>query len=479
MKRKGWVFVLVVVVALALRLYMLDARAVHHDEGVHAYFVFRLLAGTPYVYDPTYHGPFLYYTQALVFSQLGTSELSLRLLPAIFGAGCVGLIYPLRRYMGSTGALFTAILLALSPTMLYYSRFLRNDIYLAFFTLASLVLVLMMREAKPVKGYALAALLGTSVALMTCTKENAYVVLAILAISGLVGLACSGWQRGWSRSSVRGALLPSVIAAVSFIAVFLVMYSFFFSDVSQAMDAVPRAFEHWIHMHEIERLGGPWYFYLPILTIYELPILLFGLAGGIIALSKRSGLWVGVLVWALLSLAFYSYMQEKVPWLAVHIVLPLALLSGYWFEHFVGWLKGASERRKAVALVVLVLVMAGFCATSMLTNYTHVNASKGITFIQPSDRFASTMGAIEKLHAENPDLTVLVCAQHNDYWPIPWYVRGMNVGYSSTPPSSPDYDVVIVERALEHHIENENDYERVPFDLRLGKPMVALFKIRR
>ncbi|MHC1602037.1 MAG: flippase activity-associated protein Agl23 [Methermicoccaceae archaeon] len=495
--RAGWLFVLVVAVALLLRLYMLDVRALHHDEGVHAYFVFKLLSGTPYVYNPTYHGPFLYYTQALVFSALDVSAFSLRLLPALFGAGCVALVYPLRRYMGDAGALLSAALLALSPSMLYYSRFLRNDIYLVFFTLAGFVLFLRLCDAKSRLGYVLISLaLGSTLALMACTKENAYVLLLILALSVLASFLLGslpkrrlskggfslveGVQRmgGVQRTErVQKAALSAVLTGASFAVVFVVFYSSFLTDLSQAVNAVPSAFEHWMHMHEIKRISGPWYYYLPILTIYETPILVLGLFGGVLAAARRDRLWVGVLVWALLSLVFYSYMQEKVPWLGVHIILPLVLLSGYTFSALLMRVKELPERKRVLTLAIFGLVLVLFCTTSLNTNYTKMNMSKGITYIQPPDSFADTMETIEQLHAENPDLTVLICARHNDYWPIPWYVRDMDTGYISSFPSSLDYDVVIVEKSLYHESKDTDEYERVEFELRPLKRMVAMYRV--
>lgn len=473
MRRSSWLFVGLVVAALLLRVYMLDARAMHHDEAVHAYFVFKLLAGEPYVYDPTYHGPFLYYTQELVFSALGKSEFTARLLPALMGTACVALVYPLRKYMSDLGVLFAGLLLAISPSMLYYSRFLRNDIYLVFFTLASVVLVLAMLEERGVKRHVLSALLGVSLALMCTTKESAYITIVILAISALVVMVWLARDVVSVRSLLRAT--PDVlIAAFSFTIIFVAMYSFFFSDVAQSAHAIPRAFEHWIHMHEIKRIGGPWYYYLPIL-LCEYPILILGFMGGARALKRREGVWVGVLIWALLTLAFYSYMQEKVPWLVVHILLPLALLAGYFLSHLVE--ENMKTKRWPVLLVLLILLVP-YAISSAATNYTHVNAAKQISYIQPPDSFAAVMHRVQTMHANDSSITILICARHNDYWPIPWYVRGMRASYLSDVPPTLDADIIIVEGSIAHHLPDTEGYERVSFELRPNKWMVALFKKR-
>ncbi|MGB4196567.1 MAG: TIGR03663 family protein, partial [Methanoculleus sp.] len=80
------VFLLIFLAAVALRFYALDLKLFHHDEAVHAWFAYNLLTDGTYIYDPMYHGPFLYYVTAGVFSLLGDSDLTGRLLPALFGS---------------------------------------------------------------------------------------------------------------------------------------------------------------------------------------------------------------------------------------------------------------------------------------------------------------------------------------------------------------------------------------------------------
>lgn len=83
-----------------------------------------------YIYDPMYHGPFLYYTTADLLSLLGDSDLVGRLLPALFGTLLVALVYPVYKlgYLDKKQTLIAALFLAVSPNMVYFSRFLRNDI---------------------------------------------------------------------------------------------------------------------------------------------------------------------------------------------------------------------------------------------------------------------------------------------------------------------------------------------------------------
>jgi predicted membrane-bound mannosyltransferase len=53
--------------ALLTRFYQLGERPLHHDESIHAFQSNTLAKDGTWRYDPAYHGPFLYYANALVY----------------------------------------------------------------------------------------------------------------------------------------------------------------------------------------------------------------------------------------------------------------------------------------------------------------------------------------------------------------------------------------------------------------------------
>ena len=138
------VFLLIFLVAIILRFWHLDLKLFHHDEAIHSWFSFTLLTKGTWVYDPSYHGPFLYYVTAGMFSLFGASDLVARLLPALFGTMLIPLVYCIHRlgYITKTQTLVVALFLAISPDMVYFSRFLRHDIFMLFFTMLLLVALL-------------------------------------------------------------------------------------------------------------------------------------------------------------------------------------------------------------------------------------------------------------------------------------------------------------------------------------------------
>jgi uncharacterized protein (TIGR03663 family) len=133
--REALAYVGLFAAAFGLRFWDLGSRALHHDESIHAQWAWKLLQGD-YRHDPIFHGPFYYHAQAFVFLIFGASDYTSRVSAAAFGLGLVALPLLLRRRLGAVGTMAAVTLLAFSPTVVYYSRFFREDIYMAFFTLA-------------------------------------------------------------------------------------------------------------------------------------------------------------------------------------------------------------------------------------------------------------------------------------------------------------------------------------------------------
>ena len=61
--------------AVLSRFWALGDRPLHHDESIHAYQSYSLSKGGDWRYDPAYHGPFLYYVNALVYKIVGGHQL--------------------------------------------------------------------------------------------------------------------------------------------------------------------------------------------------------------------------------------------------------------------------------------------------------------------------------------------------------------------------------------------------------------------
>ena len=124
---------LLVAVALALRIIDLGARPFHHDESQDAYSRGSSMTGRLRV-PPILHGPLRFYLTASMYVLFGDSDFTARLAPALMGTVLVGLPYscrPVGRRRPSSPARCSPS----APAYLYFSRFAREDIYIACITM--------------------------------------------------------------------------------------------------------------------------------------------------------------------------------------------------------------------------------------------------------------------------------------------------------------------------------------------------------
>src|SRR3712207_4585820 len=65
------VFLGLMALGFALRIYELGYRAYHHDESLHAVYSWYLYVGRGYTHDPMMHGPFQFHFNALMYFLFG------------------------------------------------------------------------------------------------------------------------------------------------------------------------------------------------------------------------------------------------------------------------------------------------------------------------------------------------------------------------------------------------------------------------
>lgn len=206
-------YVLVFAAAFALRFWDLGARALHHDESIHAKWAWDFAQGS-YTHSPVFHGPLLYLVQGFTFIVFTATDYTARISPALFGMAVVAAPFALRRWLGSTGVFAAVAFLAFSPTLVYYSRFLRMDIFLAFFLL---VLVAAMWKYLHDGRTRWLIVFATALALAYATKEAAFLFVAflLLYLNGQLALELArdtlrarNIESIWGRYVLAAALFP-------------------------------------------------------------------------------------------------------------------------------------------------------------------------------------------------------------------------------------------------------------------------------
>jgi len=175
-RRERWAWLALLLLAALWRLPDLGTRATSHDESLHAYYSYRYAEYGEYRHDPMMHGPLLFHLGAAAFLLAGDSNAAARWPVALAGIALVAAAWLFRRELGGRGAFAFGALLLASPSIAYYSRYLRNDVYVALFTLLWLRALFDARErddAGPLRRLAL------FLALAFAAKEVAFLVGAI------------------------------------------------------------------------------------------------------------------------------------------------------------------------------------------------------------------------------------------------------------------------------------------------------------
>ena len=125
------------------RFYDLGARVLSHDEVNHVIPSYDFYQGLGYRYDPLSHGPLQYHLIALSYFLFGDNEFSNRIPAAVFSVITVVIaLLAFRRYLGRVGALVAGVMFLISPYMLFYGRYQRNEAFIVVWGMVTLYAIL-------------------------------------------------------------------------------------------------------------------------------------------------------------------------------------------------------------------------------------------------------------------------------------------------------------------------------------------------
>ena len=171
---------LIIIAAIVSRFYNAGARVMSHDEVNHVVPSYSLYQGNGYSHDPVTHGPLQFHLLAGSYFLFGDSDFASRIPSALFSIVTVAFVLlGFRRYLGKTGSLLAGFFFLISPYMLFYGRYTRNEALVGLFGVIMIYAVLRYLE----KGKQGTLYLFTVVlALHFCTKETSFIYTAQLLI---------------------------------------------------------------------------------------------------------------------------------------------------------------------------------------------------------------------------------------------------------------------------------------------------------
>jgi uncharacterized protein (TIGR03663 family) len=514
----------ILVVAAGLRFAALELKPLHHDEGVNGNFMTQLVRSGHYRYDPeNYHGPSLYYLTLVSvklngwlhgrFAQpdAGLSTIALRIVPAVFGMGILWLILELRRYLGDQGALGAAVLVALSPGAVFFSRYFIHEILFVFFTLGIVVAALRFHETtRPVY----LVLASSSAALMVATKETSIISIVVLGLAYLCTAIYPVLRRWLLREDIKASAqvsraraqrasgdqqdsLPKdpvfdlvrrmgrrevaivlLIALAWFASIHVVLYSSFFTNFPKGVYDSVRTYSYWLDTGEKQEHNV--YSYFGGLWEEEMPTLLAGAAGIALALYRNANRFVlFAAFWAMGILAAYLLIPYRTPWLTLNISIPLAVVGGYAIQQIYDRARLSKRMRVKVSLAGLaaILVCVSAYETISLSFFRYDDDSIPYVYGHTSREIFLLLDQVNRAVArggKGTETEMMIASP--EHWPLPWYLRDFpKAGYvgTVTPPSQEA--VVIGEDSQEPQLQQVlgDRYERVgTYELRPGATLV-------
>ena len=274
---KEWVlFSLILVLGLLLRWLLLDMRPYHHDESLHGMYG-RYFYDFPnsnfYKYDPMLHGPMLYNCMRFIYAMFGDSLWAARTPVCIMGTLFMFLPFVFRSYFKRSTVLILTAAVALSPTLVYWSRFLREDYWVVsgmLFTMYGFTIA-----PKPLKAF----FVMFGITIQWCTKENVFVSLAIL-VGYFIFEALFQWlvlgEKDTLAHRVGRYIAAHIWETVLGFVVCAIIYCWFYGAGFRYPEGIIKglggaAIDYWGAHHKMERIKGPFNFHLYVTAWYELP----------------------------------------------------------------------------------------------------------------------------------------------------------------------------------------------------------------
>lgn len=479
---------LAVVAALALRCPQLDERPMHNDEGVNAFKLRALWEHGSYEYDPgEYHGPTLPYLALAWVKLIGAAdfvrltEIQLRLLTVIFGAGLILLLPLFADGLGPRATLCAGIFTAVSPAMVFYSRYFIHEMLFVFFTLLALGAGWRWHRSRKL-GWALLA--GAAIGLMQATKETFVLTLAAVAGALILGEIWKRLREPSAEAAKWNFKHPAAALGV-WIAVALVLFSSFFTNAHGPLDSF-RTYSPWLH-----RAAGasahihPWYFYFERLAWFhhgkgpvwsEGLILALALIGAVNAFVRGNqpeldaGFVRFLVFYTLLLTLIYCLIGYKTPWCLLSFWNGMILLAGVGVVAMV-----SLSRNLPLKIFIGILLIAGAgqlaCQAWRLDVNYAADPRNPYVYGQTSPDILNLVDRVKALALASPQhdqMPVKIMAPDADYGPLPWFLRQFpNTGWWDKMPADPYAPVMIV--STQFHAELDADKMHV---------MTGIFQLR-
>ena len=456
------IFAAIALLALAIRLPKLGERPMHTDEAVNGYITGQLLAGQSYHYDPTdRHGPVLYLIArplarlrgAKNFAEL--TETELRLGPALIGSATILLFGAAVEMFGFAACAIAALLFAVAPLPVYYSRYFIHET--AFVAVTLCLLISGWRALKTNSVWASASA-GLFAALLVGCKETFVIHFFALALA-----TAAAWF-----IQPRPKLPPLKTAAIA-LGVFLVTLILLFTWFGQNWRGLADLFHAPPHL--AARASGEghqkpfgYYFGLIDSALVLFPLAALGICSAIreaAAGASKAGAMLAV--YGLAVILIYSAIPYKTPWLALNLFLPLAILCGLGVQTIWNIVK-IRTGRVSLAIAIAVLLLVNGRQTLALAFEHPADPKNPLAYAHTVDDILRLAPRIEQCATQQHLRDPLIAVVAADPWPLPWYLRRFQrVGFWQPGQDPGTADFYVTSTAAAEQLGDKLKNQRIEF----------------
>ena len=450
------------IIAILFRFIDLSGRPMHGDEAINAYKVYELIETGKFSYQPSqHHGPLLFYISNLIFlfnsfdSINDLSVESLRSITCVVGVLLVFFCFIFKNSINQNTIYLVSGLMAVSPSLIYFSRYFIHEILMVFF---SMVMIIGVYKYLDTGKQFWIIFIGIILGCMISTKETWPIFLIAMVISG--GISCS-YNRRNHPISIKNYI---IIIGVSVLTAFL-FYSDYFKDVNNSIDFF-QAFKFYLIRMSSEGIHNhPWYFYLMkffpfnnfenllylgegvlfLIFIFSLPLVIF---------SENYPFIVKFLFWFSLTLfILFSLIPYKTPWNIISIIPGVIIVSANTINYQISNLNKKSPGKFFIVLLFCLLLYQSYSYNFK----NESNPANPYVYSHPTDdifKIEKKIYNMVNVLKNKKEFSIFIIATDHDYWPLPWYFRGIeNIGYWDHIPKEVNLaSIVIIPSSLETNL---------------------------
>ncbi len=462
-------------IAIFLRVWAIELKPPHFDEGVNGWFADQMTANGYYHYDPTnYHGPLHFYAVFLSQTLFGRHLWALRLPAIVASILCIWAVLRFREFFGARTVRIAALAMAVSPAFVFYGRYSIHESWQVLFSMLLLWGLLGIWKSGERRYFFTAVFSLTGLVL---TKETYLLHAGCFFFAGLV---LWGWQkvlpsrpalplakRGWSRDDIILATGISLLLIIFF-------YSGNFLDFP-SLHGLYQTFSAWFktgveaagHEKPTFQIGPVNYYWVALMARYEWPALA-GLVACVryVAPSDARLRYTAIMAGGVL--LAYSIIPYKTPWCIISMIWPFYLI----LASLLGECADILKKRWLPWIVVAPLIAASAIFCWRLNFQKFFDDSEPYVYVQTYPEIETFTGPLLSLAMEDPrqyHMSGLILL--DSYYPLPWMLGDFTrVGYYNKDQSPADWNAgfIAVEKKREGEVESHltQPYFKRSFHLR-------------